>query len=172
VEREPPTERRDIRIIVDKFLVAEKSLVGTSSWRIDQNDAHRWRVNVAVGGELSGFALEVKAYPRSDLGKFRIILTADKAIWRLCCANDPPHVNPLTGPADTRGMIITGPHYHAWEDNRHYATARSLPDELRVARSLDGMSFASAFRWFCAGTGISGLASLDIPELPRRDRLL
>jgi hypothetical protein len=169
---EPPADRYDIRVIVDRFLAAEKSLVGTSDWQLDQNDASRWRVNVAVGGELSGFALEVKAYPWSDSIKFRIILTRERAIWRLCCADDPPHVNPLSRPKDIHDAIVTGPHYHSWADNRAYATAKSLPDELRIARPIDGMGFASSFRWFCGETGISGLASLDIPDLPRRDRLL
>lgn len=132
----------------------------------------RWRVNVAINGVLSGFALEVKAYPQTGPECFRIILMGEKAIWRLCCARDAPHTNPLARPQDIKESIISGPHYHSWADNRRYATERSLPDELRIARILDAMSYPSAFRWFCAQTGISGVASLDLPDLPRRERLL
>jgi hypothetical protein len=140
---------------------------------IDQNNAYRWRVNVLAEGELrTGFALEIKAYPGLGPEAFRIILMAEKAIWRLCCARDAAHNNPLAHPKDIKELIIIGAHYHSWADNCRYATARSLPDELHIARILLSMSYQSAFRWFCSETGISAVANLDLPELPRRERLI
>lgn len=164
--------RPDVRVLVDRFLLSEKTLVGSSDWQPDQNNAQRWRVNVAVGGEITGFALEVKAYPLLGPAHFRIILMAEKAIWRLCCTNDPPHNNPLSRPPDIKEAIVSGPHYHSWGDNRRFGTSRSLPDELHVARAFQGMIFPSAFRWFCGETGISSVNSLDLPDLPRREQLL
>jgi hypothetical protein len=165
--------RLDIRVLIDRFLATDKTLVGASDWQPDQNGALRWRVNVAVAGEIRhGFALEVKAYPELGRDRFRIILMAEKAIWRLDCADDAPHNNPLSGPADIREQIIKGPHYHSWADNRRFATAKALPNELHIARVFEGCAYRSAFRWFCSETGIAGIPSLDLPELPRSGRLV
>jgi hypothetical protein len=99
-----------------------------------------------------------------------------RAIWRMDFDPTETHLNPRTPrrrETDPPRSLISGPHYHAWEDNRRFATMTSLPPKLRNARILPERlrSFDEAFRWFCAETNIA-VSYDDIPELPKRDTLL
>jgi len=166
--------RPDIREVVDAFLDKGKTLAGIGGWRRDSHQrSFRWVRPIEIDGELLGFDLTVKAYPRIQPLKFRIVLSYTKAIWRLDFANDAPHINSIDRPAALDLGPITGPHYHRWEDNRRFGTANSLPSSLHNARRLPETfrSFESAFRWFCGETRIS-VGSLDMPILPRPDTLL
>lgn len=164
----------DIRDVVNAFLGKGKTLVGDANWRRDSHErSYRWVRPVDIDGELLGFDLTVKAYPRTRPLKFRIILSYGKAIWRLDYANDPAHINSINRPYDLALGPIRGPHYHSWADNRRFATASSLPSNLHNARVLSEncRSFESAFRWFCGETRIT-VGSFDVPILPRPDTLL
>lgn len=165
----------DIREIVDRLLDATKRLVGEGEWRPDRDDVQRLTRVVECGGELAA-ELTVKAYARRPQPCFRIVLTMSRAIWRVDFVANEPHVNPrlnrYTEVSPPRG-IIRGPHYHAWSDNRRFATAASLPRDLRLARFIPDRirTFEQAFRWFCHETGIE-LGPEDLFELPTRDTLL
>lgn len=166
--------RPDIRDVVDAFLQKGKTLVGIGGWRRDSHErSYRWVRPVEIEGELPGFDLTVKAYPRSRNLKFRIILAYGKAIWRVDYANDSPHINSIDHPPDLDLEPIIGPHYHRWEDNRRFATMNSLPSGLVNARILPQnlRSFESAFRWFCGETKIT-VGNADMPILPKPDTLL
>lgn len=166
--------RPDIREVVNAFLDKGKTLAGIGGWQRDAHErTYRWVRPVEVEGELPGFDLTVKAYPRSRALKFRIVLAYGKAISRLDYANDTPHINSWDRPADLDLGPITGPHYHSWKDNRRFATANSLPSSLPNARILpeNFRSFESAFCWFCGETRIT-IGSLDMPILPKPDTLL
>jgi hypothetical protein len=111
--------RPDIRDVVDAFLAKTKTLAGIGGWRRDAHErSFRWVRPVEVEGELPGFDLTVKAYPRSRRLKFRIILSYGKAVWRVDYANDSPQVNSIDRPHDLDLGPITGPHYHSWESQR------------------------------------------------------
>lgn len=165
-------QRPDLRAAIDGYMAADKMLAGSGRWQIDFGDhCRRWTRATEVNGELTGIALEVKAYPRKDELEFRVLLNAARCIWRLDFADDG-HVNPLTAP-ERGGIVINGPHYHSWSDNRRYAKPNSLPQKLHVARILpiNIRSFDAAFRWFCAETKVF-VETADIPVLPKRDTLI
>jgi hypothetical protein len=164
----------DIQKVVDAFLAREKTLAGAGSWVRDSHErSYRCIRPVEVDGELPGLDLIVKAYPRSHKLQFRIILAYGKAIWRLCYAEDNPHINSLDRPIDLDLGPITGPHYHSWKDNRHFATLNALPSSLHNARVLPEnlRTFESAFRWFCGETRII-VGNHQMLTLPRSDTLL
>lgn len=162
----------DVRRLMDAMLEADKTLSGTNFWKPDEDgDAQRWIGVIEVAGELPGVTLVVKAYPRAPTLKFRIMLNSGKCIWRLDYDHDG-HMNSLKSPAHA-GLLLEGPHYHSWADNRRLATANSLPSRLRNARLLpQGIkSFNSAFRWFVQETKIQ-ISTIDTPDLPKTDTLL
>lgn len=168
-----PTQS-DWRDLIRTFLTAHKSLAGSGTWQIEQNEkVLRWSRPVAVEGEISGFSLIARAYPNVNSVTFRLILSHERAIWRLDFSDNETHVNSLNKPADAPGGIIRGPHYHAWPDNERFASANSLPKKLHNARMLPSniRTFENAFRWFCAQVSI-GIFTSDIPEFPKRTTLL
>lgn len=162
----------DVRVLVDGFLQARKSLAGIPAWVEDlDRGTWRWTRAIEIDGELRGLTLLVKAYPQENPLKFRIMINATRCVWRLDVANDQ-HVNPLSAPAHA-GLVIVEPHYHAWADNRIFATANSLPSKLKNARIFPDKSedFAAMFRWFCAQTAIV-VGTSDVPILPQSGKLL
>jgi hypothetical protein len=127
----------DIRELIDAFLARDKTIAGAGGWFRDSHaNSYRSVHPVDVDGELPGLDLIVKAYPRRQKLKFRIVLAYGKAIWRLCYADDQPHVNSFDRPQDLELGPVIGPHYHSWGDNRRFATANSLPSSLHNARVL------------------------------------
>ena len=78
---------------------------------------------ILVDGELSPYAqYELKAYPRERTPRFRVILNAPSAIWRIDFDCEPYHANSLSGPRSRPHDLPwdVGPrHYHAWADNRY-----------------------------------------------------
>jgi hypothetical protein len=164
----------DVRNVVDAFLAKSKTLAGVGTWQRDSRErSFRWVRPIELEGELPGFDLTVKAYPRSHRLKFRVVIAYGKAIWRIDYANDAPHINSIDRPSDLDLGPIVGPHYHSWEDNRRFATANSLPSSLHNARLVPQnlRTFESAFRWFCGETRII-VGNQDMPILPRPDTLL
>jgi hypothetical protein len=165
----------DIREVVDKLLEAEKRLAGFGDWREEREDVQRFTRAVECGGELVA-ELVIKAYPRKPQPHFRIILAMARAVWRVDHVASERHINPrlnrFTDVSPPRG-IIDGPHYHAWADNRRFATRTSLPATLKLARFMPERirTFEQTFRWFCHEVGIE-LGPEDIVELPTRDTLL
>ena len=161
------TPRGDIRVLIDGFLQADKFLAGLPQWVEDPGESCcRWSRPIEVHGEQPGLNFVVKSYPREKPPQFRILLMAQKCVWRLDVTNDE-RLNPLSAPFNP-GIPITGPHYHCWADNRVFATVNSLPSKLKNARILKESfrSFDSAFRWFCGETNIVVVTS-EIPSLPR-----
>ena len=167
--------RPDIRQLVDGLIEAEKQLAGEGEWRSDRDGVYRFTRAVECRGEIAA-ELVVKAYPRRPQPCFRLILTMGRAVWRVDFVQSETHLNPRNArrrETDPPRAIIKGPHYHAWADNRGFATMGSLPAKLRNARFMPERvrSYDQAFRWFCAETNIE-IGSDDIPDLPKRDTLL
>lgn len=164
----------DVRQVVDAMLAAPKTLAGVADWRTHYGETKaRWRKPCLFQGEVTQFEVEVQAYPLSEDLKFRIILIFGKVIWRLDFCNTDGHVNSLNRPTELPPGPIHDPHYHAWVDNRRFATKVSLPSELDNANILPAnvRSFESAFRWFCGETNIV-VPTLEMPQLPPRARLI
>jgi hypothetical protein len=165
----------DIREVVDRLLEAEKRLTGIGEWREERPGVFRFTRAVEFGGEVAA-ELTIKAYPRRPQPFFRIVLAMSRAIWRVGFAPNEAHVNPrlnrFTDVSPPRG-IIEGPHYHAWVDNRRFATGTSLPASLKLARFLPdrNRSFEQTLRWFCHEVGIE-IGPEDVIVLPARDTLL
>ena len=173
--------KEDIRVLIDGTLTAEKTLAGEPKWEREEaaegphnHDAMRWLVPLMIGGELCHHMLTVKAYPNRKTLMFRIILSFDKAVFRTDFAEDEPHQNSFDAPSDIAGIIVRGPHYHSWEDNRRFATLNSLPVKLHNARTLpvNIRTFENAYRWFCGAIGIANVDTFGIPVLPRPSKLL
>ena len=167
--------RTDVREVVDRMLAADKVLVGEADWGPLRGDKRtlRWRKPCAIGGEVTEMEVEVIAYPDEGESKFRIVLIYQKAVWRLDHVLNESHVNSLNRPDHLPSSPINDYHYHAWSDNRRFATTMALPSLLKNANILpvNIRGFETAFRWFCGETKIT-VASLDVPLLPKRTTLL
>jgi hypothetical protein len=97
---------------------------------------------------------------------FRIGIQFDeKMVCRLDYELDATHGNDLgSGMAE---LMIQGPHWHAWELNRHSVSSVLHHDRLRNAvRYTAARRFDAALRWYCGERHIS-LGHHGI-ELPRR----
>jgi hypothetical protein len=168
------TVTSDIRVVVDRLLGAEKVPTGKARW-VDEHRAGDMRLlyPLLMDGEVSDANLQVIAYPRSTSLRFRLNLLYGRAIWRLDYVDDEEHVNSFNRPDDLVLGPFTCQHYHAWADNRRFATKTSLPERLENARILEAnlQTFSNAFRWFCGQTKIN-ISELEIPQLPVSDRML
>lgn len=165
-------EKTDIRSLIDGFLRADKTLAGSARWEKAEEDVcHRWTQAVSVDGELPGIQFEIKAYSQEAELKFRILLLSPKCVWRLDYDFDG-HLNSLVAPT-LAGELIKGPHYHSWSDNRMFGTRTTLPRRLSNARPLpeNVRTYHAALRWFLSETNIFA-ASVELPDLPRRETLL
>ena len=160
--------------LIDRLLEAPKTLAGHPEWRdVDQHGEVRIVWPVLVAGEISEATYQLKAYPRRKPTGFRILLCAPAAVWRLDFDCEQRHTNSLNKPSDLAEHIIGPRHYHAWSDNRHFATERSLPRYLSNARNLPPRirNFGQAQRWFCQQTNVR-LRPEDLLDLPPSDLLL
>jgi len=160
--------------LIDQFLATSKTLAGQPIWREGNGNGDK-RISwpILVGTSVSEATLGITAYPNRLPSQFTITLNHRACIWRLDFI--PPqesHPNPLDRGVLLGGYRIYGPHYHAWADNRHLATAASLPKELLCARSLPRQitRWEQAFRWFCDQVGIA-LEPSQVIELPPREGL-
>jgi hypothetical protein len=160
--------------LIDRLLEARKTLEGHPEWRdVEQHGEARIVWPILAAGEISEVTYQLTAYPRKRPAGFRILLCARYAVWRLDFDCEPSHVNSLDRPSALRDYAVGARHYHAWNDNRHFATTRSLPRYLLNARNLPRRirSFQQAQRWFCAQTKIQ-LRPADVVDLPPSDLLL
>lgn len=160
--------------LVDRLLAAKKSLVGKATWQ-ETGDPRELRATwpVMVGDEVPpGVTLVVNYYPNSNPPRFTISLNAPRSVARIDWGEDGGHTNSLLRPNELPAVVV-GSHYHAWEDNRRFCTAHTLPSELPNARELPDnvRSFHNAFRWFLGEVGIDQPAN-DLIEPPRRSTLL
>jgi hypothetical protein len=165
---------RSIAELIDDLLAAEKTIAGDPDWRIGPYDGEdRLVMPLRIRGVSTGSDLMISAYPYLGNSKFRIMVCAEKCVWRIDHVFDEPHVNSFSRPSDLDEYSFNEPHYHAWSDNRRFCTHQSLPDRLYNARIMppDVRSFDSSLRWFCGKTNIvqppHGLIAL-----PPRRRLL
>jgi hypothetical protein len=164
----------DVRILVDKLLASPKQPVGQAFWIDDHREGdQRLLYPLLVEGEISDATLTIIAFPRIKGLQFRLVLSYGRAIWRLDFVDFEEHFNSFNKPDDLELGPFTCPHYHAWIDNRRFATRTTLPVRLENARILDAnlKSFDNTFRWFCGQTKID-IAELGVPTLPTTDRFL
>lgn len=164
----------DIRLLVDALLATDKQPIGQAVWVAEHREGdQRLLYPLLVDGEVSDATLTLIAYPRNPSLRFRLVLSYGRAIWRLDFTDDEEHYNSFNRPSDLELGPFQVPHYHAWPDNRRFATATSLPDRLENARILDAnlRTFDNTFRWFCGQTRID-ISDSGVPSLPTTDRLL
>lgn len=170
-----PRTSQHIANLIDDLLAAEKTLAGTPYWR-DGNrpDERRLDWPVLVEGQSVNCLISVTAYPNIGEERFTITLNyGGRCIWRVDYEpNYAHHINPPERAVTLGGYDIPGPHYHSWGDNRHHATPVSLPKELDCARELpsNARGWDNVFRWFCGEINVN--QPDEIPDLPRRTRLL
>ncbi|MEQ8246377.1 MAG: hypothetical protein RID42_01720 [Alphaproteobacteria bacterium] len=161
--------------LVDGFLAAPKELAGAPTWvEGSRSGEMRSSLPILVNGESTNAEFCTTAYPEESGLRFTIVLQyRNHCIWRL---DFEPDYKRHTNPADRVDSLggeysIVGPHYHAWNDNRHLSTRSTLPD-MPCARSLPNAirHWENAFRWFCGETMIA--FHEPVFELPPRGRLL
>jgi hypothetical protein len=143
--------------LIDNLLATPKTVAGTPTWRdMGHHGQFRLTFPLLIGGESTECALEICAYPNREPLRFNIAIHQPKAIWRLEYCPTASHTNSMNAPKDISGLIIVGPHYHNWADNRRFVTSNSLPKTMKNARLLpEGINdFAAAFEWFCQQTNI------------------
>jgi hypothetical protein len=164
---------KPIAEIIDEMLGTPKEIGGEPAWqqhRYRREDLARLKAPLFIDGASTEVELVVSVYPLEGPLKFRIMLNAPKCVWRVDHAYEH-HVNSLLRPTDLAESAFTAPHYHAWEDNRHFATFGSLPDELPNARLLPEGNFDSTLRWFCSEVNI-GQPPTGLIDPPSRRFLL
>ena len=164
---------KDIREEIDNVLKAPKAPTGETEWIVSPQEDQRLTYALSIDNELSDAIFTIISYPMVRTLQFRLVLSYGKAIWRVDFAKGEDHINPLNRPLHLPLGPIDDPHYHSWPDNRHLATAYSLPARLRNANVLPSniRTYENTFRWFCGETNIA-IPSGGIPNLPRSDRLL
>lgn len=162
-----------IALLIDDLVGAEKVLAGDPDWReVGHRGEHRVVLPLFIGGKASQLDLEINAYPNIRDLRFRIMLRLPQCVWRVDYVDDEPHVNPADD-WPTCGVSFTEPHYHAWIDNRRFATHSQVPDPMPTARilPLQLQSFEATFRWFCEQTNIAQPPS-NMVCIPKRNRLV
>lgn len=164
---------RDIRIEVDRLLGVLKRPTGEAEWVETLQDDSRLAYPLSLDDELSDAIFTIISYPSLNETQFRLVLSYGRAIWRVDFARGEDHINPLDRPNHLPAGPITEPHYHSWADNRHLASASTLPGRLLNANILPSnvRTYENAFRWFCGETNIA-VPQGGVPDLPRGDRLL
>jgi hypothetical protein len=165
---------KPIAEIIDAMLATPKEMGGIPVWQpfnYGGVEEARLLIPLLIGGESTGVDMVVTAYPHDGHRKFRMLIKAPKCVWRIDHVQGETHMNSLDRPADLREFSLTGPHYHAWADNRHFASQATLPDRLPNARLMPDRSFDSALRWFCSEVNIAAPPH-GLIDLPQRRTLL
>lgn len=165
---------RPIAALISDLLAARKTLEGAPDWKDGPYAGEdRLVMPLRIDGVSVGCDLMISAYPYIGHTKFRIMLCADKCIWRIDHVFDEPHVNSFNRPQDLEEYDFCEPHFHAWTDNSRFATPNSLPDRLENARIMpaDVRTFDTALRWFFGQTNIEQPPP-GLIVLPPRRRLL
>jgi len=160
-----------VAIQIDGLLAAKKTMSGTPSWAPGPYpDEERTTIPLRIDGVSCGLDLVCMGYPLVGQSRFRIMLNADRCLWRIDFVDDEPHINSFNRPSDLEEYSFSEPHYHSWADNRHLCTPATLPIQLENARKmpLGVRTFDSALRWFCAQTNIAQPAPAEIVLPPRR----
>jgi len=84
----------DLRVLVDRLLLTGKTPVGEANWGREHRDGDsRLLFPLLIDGEISDADLIIIAYPRMRDLQFRIILTYERAIWRVDFNNHETHQN-------------------------------------------------------------------------------
>lgn len=166
----------DVRIRVDQFFAAVKTLEGSGNWYpSERTGLYKFQRQVAEDGVSHGFTFEVNAYLDSNPREFRFMITGLGAcVCRLDCApvTDPTHIN---GPKRPFGFpwAVEGNHHHPWQENRVFSTASHLHKKLPYALESNGKiaTIEQGFWHFCTFAGISATNN-DEPDWPKPVRLL
>lgn len=160
--------------LIDAMIASEKTLGGSPDWRSAGNNAGEWRLRIPlfIEGESCGVDVEINAYPDSGTNHFRIMLNAEKCIWRIDFNHFETHQNPQDS-WGAYGVRFREPHFHSWAANRRYATHSSLPAKLKIAQPLPTTirQFDTVFRWFCGEVNIVQ-PPVNMITLPGRTRLI
>lgn len=165
---------RPIAEIIDDLLAAPKTMDGVPDWQdAPYRGEQRIVMPLRIDGVSTGADLLITSYPFIGHTKFRIMINADKCVWRIDHVMDEPHINSFDKPPDLLEFDFNEPHYHSWQDNRRFCTHFSLPNELQNARIMPAhvRTFDSSLRWFCGETNIEQPPN-GLIDLPPRRRLL
>lgn len=162
--------------LIDALLAAPKELAGTPSWQ-PTGDPGEMRLTwpVMVNGEIPpGVTVAINYYPNANPQRYSISLNAPKSVYRVDWDSQDEQYHPNSA-SRPKGLpaSVTGPHVHAWVDNRHFCTAHSLPSTLLNANYLPEQlrTFEHVLRWFLGQVGIAQPAN-DLIQPPTRSTLL
>ncbi len=166
----------DLRIRVDSFFSASKTLEGSWEWNeSERSSTMKFRRQIAEDGVLGGFRMEANAHMNTEPREFRFLIVGlDECLFRLDCAptTDGAHIN---GPMRPLGFpfAIEGFHYHPWPENRVFSTPRKISDRMPYALEIptEIYNIQQGFRVFCDLVGITASAA-DNPDWPARGKLL
>ena len=97
-----------IASLIDQMLAAQKVMGGKPDWKEGPySGKQRLTMPLNVDGASIGLRLIIISHPLVDNSKLRIMLSAQKCIWRLDHVLDEPHVNSLNEPADLTEYIFS-----------------------------------------------------------------
>lgn len=167
----------DIRVRVDEFLAAPKTIVGPPTWQIGSRPEMRFMKRALLQeGEAMDAFLHSQAYPTTKSKEFRHLIVFEG----LCVARmdfaptvDGTHFNVFTCPPDYPPSSVDSLHYHDWQGNRQFATSNKLPTKLLCAKEIQSRinDIDQGFWWFCEQNQITA-TSADEPGWPPLDKLL
>lgn len=160
---------------VDKFMPLPKVLVGASGlhqWQQGRDGADEacLKLPIEVGGVQSGQLLHITAFPEHPTLKFRVGIYFGQVLCRLDFDLEAKHGNNLIPRDVVLPSLVTGPHWHSWELNRHLFKSVTSYTRLKCAAPLDAgvRKFDAALRWYCAQRKIQlGQHGIVLPG-PRR----
>lgn len=166
----------DLRIRVDDFFSASKTLVGPWAWyNSERVNVMKFRREVAEDGVQHGFRIEGNAILDAPEREFRfLVIGLDECVCRLDCAPtfDGVHIN---GPKRPMGFPfqIEGHHFHPWAANRSFSTPRKISENLPYAIESPSRfsSIQQGFRVFCDLIGLTASGE-DEPDWPKKSTLL
>lgn len=177
------TEAEGTQARIDRLMAEKKGLVGGDGWHPGPLPGSvRWTSGLTDSdGAISNLRLVMDSYPAFGFDKVVLqVVAAERqtsSVMRLCFGADSRHHNRhwrkhRIAPGVVLGWIF-GPHIHRWQENRHLASDRSLPEELLFAIPLPSKikTFEAAFWHFCDEANIVCPSHL-MPLPPPPDRLV
>lgn len=167
---------------IDRLMADQKTVMGSDGWgKGALPGSLRWTSPVSDSdGAVCNLRLVMDAYPAFGFEKVVLQLIAVERrispVTRMCFGDDARHNNRhwkkyRIAPGVVVGWIY-GSHIHRWQENRHLATDRELPEELIFAIPLEPKikTFEAAFWHFCDEANLTCPSDL-MPLPPPPDRL-
>jgi hypothetical protein len=162
---------------VDRFFALAKTIAAAGPWQPDPENGLRFRRSLALEASGTILAQHMEVIALAHLGEEKaraLVLWPDgTVVARLEMGNAATrHANRSPRPPGIP-PVVSGPHAHLWQDNRHLLRRAGVGLQLRYARPAPPgvTTLEEALRWF-SGSCTIRIETQQMPGLPRRPTLL